>query len=729
MTANPLGASTPPTGPDPMQGPSRFRPIDPIKVLRGHIIPLIITGVIGVLIGLGVWFTLRTTSPQFTSTVLLTYQTPAMTPEQMGAENFRGTDAVQLRIFSEVQRIRSQQVIERAIAQPDVQNTAWFAQFETPDQARDALREDHLVVRTQRNSLLIELGVWTQDPSEAPRIVNAVAQAYQGILSNAALAGDEQALASLTNQDRRLDEDIERIRRSLRNFLQNEGIESLQRQGNAAAQEFEILNAQAAELRLSLEQATAQYQQLAEQQAQGDVQVTPDLEAELSMMPGIARRDETLRSLRESKRALLARFGDEHQQIINIDAQIAAVEQEKSSEMRRIARETQAGRLETAGKIVEQLRATLAAMQPRMEEASRKMVDLTERLAQYSQLENDLLRFQRQQEVIRGQLNQITARGDLREARLTIRQITQPTEASMTFPSFIVIVPGITVALLGLVTGIIFVRELLDQRVISPTDIRMLSRGTLLGILPDATEDPSGSGTIDRVVERDANGLIAEQFRQVRTAILRRMQGSGHKSLLLTSAQPGCGTTTIAHNLAASLAQNHRKVILLDANFRRPRLAALLGLSNDRGLADVLRGETSIDQVITPMDDSPLSVVTAGRNTGVISDLFDTVAFSNLVEQLSNRYDFVILDGPPALLSSDSQLMAKSVDAVAAVVKAGTDKRGMADRMLRQLDGDKAEVLGVILNWVQSSAGGYFRKSYQAYYDYQSADESQRLSA
>ena len=100
-------------------------------------------------------------------------------------------------------------------------------------------------------------------------------------------------------------------------------------------------------------------------------------------------------------------------------------------------------------------------------------------------------------------------------------------------------------------------------------------------------------------------------------------------------------------------------------------------------------------------------------------EFFDTPRFRELIAELTSRYEAVVIDTPPALLASDSQVLAKSVDSVAAVVSAGSDMRGMADRMLRQLSAQHTNVLGVVLNRVQSSAGGYFRKNYQAYYDYQ----------
>src|SRR5690606_33866781 len=89
-----------------------------------------------------------------------------------------------------------------------------------------------------------------------------------------------------------------------------------------------------------------------------------------------------------------------------------------------------------------------------------------------------------------------------------------------------------------------------------------------------------------------------------------------------------------------------------------------------------------------------------------------------LLGDLETQYDLILIDAPPALVASECQLLAKHVDAIAPVVRAHKEKRGMISRMLRQLDGYRADVLGIVLNGVRSAAGGYFRKSYQEFYDY-----------
>src|SRR5690606_6693509 len=150
-----------------------------------------------------------------------------------------------------------------------------------------------------------------------------------------------------------------------------------------------------------------------------------------------------------------------------------------------------------------------------------------------------------------------------------------------------------------------------------------------------------------------------------------KMERRGYKSLLVAAAQPGSGASSVAHNLATSLAYNGRNVLILDANLRRPTQHKLMGLSGERGLVDVLRGEMTLDAAITPIEGLSLSVLPAGSSHDAPPELLECANFRALLSQLETRYDMIVIDSPPALLASDCQLLSKQVDAIALVVRAG----------------------------------------------------------
>ena len=250
----------------------------------------------------------------------------------------------------------------------------------------------------------------------------------------------------------------------------------------------------------------------------------------------------------------------------------------------------------------------------------------------------------------------------------------------------------------------------------------MMPDANMLGLIPDAKEDPSGKSSAELVVERSPTGLLSESYRQVRTAVLSKMDRRGYKTLVCVGAMPQSGTSTVVQNLATSLAFNGRSVLIIDANFRRPSQHRLMDVSNDLGLVDVLKDRQDFESVVHQHPDTSLSVLTTGQAVDAPPELLEGASFRGMLGQLEATYDLILIDAPPALLTSDSQLLSKHVDAIAAVVRAGSDKRGMLNRMLQQLDGQRADVLGVILSGVQSAAGGYFRKSYEEFYKYRQAE-------
>jgi Mrp family chromosome partitioning ATPase len=159
-------------------------------------------------------------------------------------------------------------------------------------------------------------------------------------------------------------------------------------------------------------------------------------------------------------------------------------------------------------------------------------------------------------------------------------------------------------------------------------------------------------------------------------------------------------------------------VLIVDCNFRRPRQHELADLTNDAGLVDVLRGQSEIVPLIAPLAGTNLSVMSTGQAQYAEPELLESDRFRAMLTELERQFDVVLLDAPPTLLTSEARMLAKQVDAVVGVVRADREKRGMVGRMLRQLAGHRAEVLGLILNGARSASGGYFRTSYQAFSRY-----------
>ncbi|MFI4917078.1 MAG: CpsD/CapB family tyrosine-protein kinase, partial [Phycisphaerales bacterium JB060] len=269
----------------------------------------------------------------------------------------------------------------------------------------------------------------------------------------------------------------------------------------------------------------------------------------------------------------------------------------------------------------------------------------------------------------------------------------------------------------GLVAGGAYLLEMVDQRVKSPADIAALPSVRILGMVPHATEDPARIDTPERVFAEQPLTAMSESYRQVRGAVLKRMRAGGHKSLLVVPAMPGSGATAVASNLAESLAASEHRVILIDANIRRPRLHEVFGLPIGPGVGEVLAG-AALSEVAQKTGNPNLRVITCGEPGNRQLEALATGAIAKLIKQATTEADFVILDVAPATVSGDAQSLAQVVDSTMLVAKAFGETRGQIGRLSRELDEQPARFLGVLVNAARSASGGYLRGNLRAGHSY-----------
>jgi capsular exopolysaccharide synthesis family protein len=277
---------------------------------------------------------------------------------------------------------------------------------------------------------------------------------------------------------------------------------------------------------------------------------------------------------------------------------------------------------------------------------------------------------------------------------------------------------------LGLVLslGVAFLRELLDTTVRSPRDVAKVGQLNLLGLIPHEADDPQvAAARLPLAIYEAPHSIIAEQFRQVRTRLQHSASLDTVRSLLVTSTSPGDGKTVVACNLAAGLALNGRRILLVDANFRKPQIHAIFGLPNENGFGDVLNSPDLFDDAVRDTEVPNLSVITAGKKPSNPTELLESQLLIDFVERALEEYDHVIFDSGPLLIVSETAALAPRVDGVVTVVRARGNSRGLLQRMRDQLRQLKAEHMGVILNAVRSQSGGYYAPMIKTYYAYQNS--------
>jgi len=273
---------------------------------------------------------------------------------------------------------------------------------------------------------------------------------------------------------------------------------------------------------------------------------------------------------------------------------------------------------------------------------------------------------------------------------------------------------------LGVCLGIAFTREMLDTSVRSPRDIARVGQMNLLGMIPHEDDDPQSAGIpLPTVIFQAPTSIMAEQYRQVRTRLQHAASLDTTRSILITSPGPQDGKTTVACNLAAGLALNGRKILLVDANFRRPELNKIFNVANDVGFSNALATTDNFEGAIRSTQVPNLDVMTTGPRPANPAELLESQLFTDFIERSLEEYDHVIFDTAPMLLAAESAAMAPRVDGVVSVVKAASNSRGLLQRLRDGLRQVKAEHLGVILNGVRAQGGGYYGRNIKTYYEYQ----------
>ena len=263
-------------------------------------------------------------------------------------------------------------------------------------------------------------------------------------------------------------------------------------------------------------------------------------------------------------------------------------------------------------------------------------------------------------------------------------------------------------------------RELTDQRARSAVDLANVTSLPILATIPFIAEDPSGAAiNVPLASAEFPNSPIADQYRRILSRIIYPTDDVVEvKTCLIASAMRGDGKTSLACNLALNLVQTNRSVLLIDICPRDPSVELHFGLEPSFGLAELLRGEISAHSAARATRFANLRVMGPGLHEEGLSGRLASREMMKFLEQAEEDYDHVIIDSPPALLMADAKLLAPVVDGVLMVVGVDTTTLGMARRCLRELDQANANLLGVVLNGIRPTRGGYLKSNLDLFHAY-----------
>jgi tyrosine-protein kinase Etk/Wzc len=264
--------------------------------------------------------------------------------------------------------------------------------------------------------------------------------------------------------------------------------------------------------------------------------------------------------------------------------------------------------------------------------------------------------------------------------------------------------------------GIAALQEALDDTLHTSEDVEKELNLPMLGVvsLISTPEDRS-------MLHSSSMSSIAEAFRMVRSNIKFMAVDKSLQTIMVTSAGKGEGKSTTAANLAMALAQDGRKVVIVDGDLRRPSVHKQFGVPNSQGLTNAIVGGIPLSELIVDVGLENLSVLTAGPIPPNPAELLDSARFTHVVEELKEMFDIVVFDAPPVLGVADASVLAGRADGVVLVIAGGEVEKRAARRTTQMLLQARAHILGVVLNKVNDRDRYYYYNYY--YYQYHSEAE------
>lgn len=295
--------------------------------------------------------------------------------------------------------------------------------------------------------------------------------------------------------------------------------------------------------------------------------------------------------------------------------------------------------------------------------------------------------------------------------------------------------------------GLALFLEYLDDTVKTTNDVESGLRLPSLAIIPLAGKPTrrflrarglhnGNGGGFELLINTSGPTSLAEAYKHLRTSILLSTPGRSPKTLLITSSVPAEGKTTTAVNTATVLAQTGAKVLIIDADMRRPRLHHVFGLGNDEGLSAILSSDVTAAEILAKINqyqESNIYLLSSGAIPPNPAELLGSSQMKRLLDIAGNTFTHIVIDSPPIASFTDGVLLASLVDGVILVVRGGTTSQQVVKRSRQTLNEIGAKIIGVVLNRAEVRANDYYYyrynyKGYEMAANGEQADESKSLS-
>ncbi|MHC4721489.1 MAG: GumC family protein [Planctomycetota bacterium] len=711
-------------------------PKEIMGILRRHVWLMIFSTILGLIVGGVAWYLFSRFLPTYTAQTAIEVLPPGTSdPMQIGSALANKDLAYELR-FTKATSIKQQSTLQNLLRRDKIRDTEWFKQFnnDIPKTVEDL--EKNLGASPQREGNWIMLSMKCHDKKESALIVNEMLDLFIKEQRDIATRDVRLQLAKRTDQQRRLrgelqqaEDALEAFRKgtaftnlggqSFRDYLDTK-LSNLETINNQLQNEIAMLNSFVMTLRVRAE-------------GEHDAVVREQIERD-GIATGMRR---TIANLELNLAQQLTRFGENHRRVRQTRDTLKQANTDLGIRQKEIADIRRKANLRNAEDQMTSLTEQLAEMQKQLNEAKKEQKDLDNLRANYEK--SMTIRDEKQTllEEMDAHIEKLYTLMEDPEVSKVKQVGLAPEPLQMSFPKIEIFLPGGFILGLMAGVGLAFAIEMLNDLLRTPSDVMKHLRVPLLGMICHADEDDDVEGVdLCHVVRQAPYSIMSECYRQFRTNLRLSGSGESHKTLLVTSGRAGDGKTSVAVNMSATFIAEDKKVLFIDANFRRPSTATLFPRTEadgsvaehvDFGLSNYLMGQCEYDDIARTSGIEGFDIIDSGPLPSNPAEILGSANMTKLLQKSRELYDYIVIDGPP-LLISDAKILASSADGTIVVFNAEATRRGAAQRTLRELRELRdinANLIGSILVGVRSMKGGYFQEVYRSYQAYQQIQVAQ----
>ncbi len=699
--------------------------IDPVRLLMQYWRWLVAAVIVGVIVGLASYEVLKRALPRYDAAI--TYRVYPSPDRSDDAANTgvgaAGKDEMEIFMETSVRLMRSDEILRKALEERTVQETGWAKKFFASDgvtfDLAEALRKLRKIVYARRvpDTTLLVLQVGTPDRLDSVAITNAISEVFLDDDRTRSVGNLRSLSQQFEGRVRDLRKDMDAIDQRSEALLSREKLTALKNESTVWYNEVQNLQPKLVDIRERISQAREQLSTYERILASPGGAVYPEaIRSEVEESGLVQGQDQTIANLNATLSAMRERYGENHREIKRIEQQIKAVKHERETVIQERMKVLFSATIENYRNSVASFAAAEAEARDRLERAQANLAQSTLILKQYEGMQGEREQRMRTLSETETQLGNLRILIDRGQRVRPMSPANAPDELG--FPKRLPVMALCLVLFVGLAGGVAALREIREQRVRGPHDIALIPRTRVLGVIPEISLDPSTPEKIECACKDNPHGVIAEHVRQVRTAILRETHQRGHKTILFIGGMPGTGASSILTNLGIQTASTDLRVLLIDANLRRPSLHNAFHIAEAPGVSEVLAGSVTLAQATQATGIANLSLLSAGKKAPHIVERFATPTMGRLIHEARASFDLVLVDAPPAVVAGDALSLAGHCDASVLVVRAMSEKRGLVARLRHQFGDAHAEFLGVIVNAVRHSAGGYFKRNIRVAHEY-----------